>query len=174
MWRRGLKRTQAQLDKPEGKGAEGPDVGHTLPRVTGGSEAQGLVGKSIGSGALWPKFKSGSAPGWVIATAACMCLSSAALHARGAATRMNAVGQAVLREHLSPPGATAGIREAPLSPANTKKRSEDKVAGCRVLMPLSLSLSPSSQTPPSLTPVYSGERVQSSFSLQCKGMLQHA
>lgn len=132
MWRRGLKRTQAQLDKPEGKGAEGPDVGHTLPRVTGGSEAQGLVGKSIGSGALWPKFKSGSAPGWVIATAACMCLSSAALHARGAATRMNAAGQAVLREHLSPPGATARIREAPLSPANTKKRSEDKVAGRRV------------------------------------------
>lgn len=134
----------------------GPGVGHTLPRMTGGPEAQGLVGKSAGSGALWPRLKSGPAPGWVIAAAPCRCLSSAASRARGVATRTSSGGRAVLREqHPSRLGAAAGIREAPPSPTNTKKtvrRQRCWALGAHASQPLPFSFLPNPTLPrPSLS-----------------------
>lgn len=63
--------------------------------------------------------------------------------------------------------------------ANTKKtirQTKLPGAGCPLpehCLPPSLSRS-SSQAPHPLARVYSGEKVQSSFSLECKGMLQCA
>lgn len=65
----GTKQDRAQLEKAEGKGAERPEISHTLTGVKGGSEAWGMAGRAQMSEPRKPKFKSCSASGWVTATA---------------------------------------------------------------------------------------------------------